>query len=59
MTPNGDEPPHISRRHSWWALYIRLSREDGDKTESLSISHQKMKLTEYAHHIPEITDYEL
>lgn len=29
------------------ALYIRLSREDGDKTESLSISNQRLLLTEY------------
>lgn len=58
MTPTTENQPHISRRHSWWALYIRLSREDGDKTESLSISHQKMKLTEYTHQMPEITDYE-
>lgn len=28
----------------WWALYIRLSREDGDKAESLSVAHQRMKL---------------
>lgn len=30
-----------------WALYIRLSHEDGDKAESLSVSNQKLKLTEY------------
>lgn len=36
-----------------WALYLRLSREDDDKEESVSISHQKMKLTEYMHtHFP-------
>ncbi len=29
------------------ALYIRLSREDGDKAESLSISNQRLMLTEY------------
>lgn len=46
-------------RTPWWALYIRLSREDGDQTESFSVSHQKMKLTEYVKKIPEITNYEL
>ena len=30
-----------------WALYIRLSHEDGDNAESLSVSNQKLKLTEY------------
>lgn len=29
------------------ALYIRLSHEDGDKTESLSISSQRLILSEY------------
>lgn len=29
------------------ALYIRLSREDGDKTESLSIGNQRMLLAEF------------
>ena len=28
----------------YWALYVRLSHDDGDKTESLSISNQKLKL---------------
>ena len=31
------------------ALYIRLSREDGDKTESLSVGNQRLLLTEYLH----------
>lgn len=29
------------------ALYIRLSREDGDKSESLSISNQRLQLMEF------------
>lgn len=29
------------------AMYIRLSREDGDKAESLSIANQRMLLTEF------------
>ncbi len=29
------------------ALYIRLSKEDGDKDESLSVAHQKLMLTEF------------
>lgn len=44
---------------AWWALYIRLSREDGDKLESLSVAHQKMKLTSYADSMTEITTYKL
>lgn len=43
----------------WWALYIRLSREDGDKSESFSVAHQKMKLTTYAKNNLQITNYEL
>lgn len=40
------------------ALYIRLSREDGDKTESLSVVNQRMKLENYIKKHPEISDYE-
>ena len=29
------------------ALYIRLSREDGDKAESLSVANQRMLLTKF------------
>jgi len=29
------------------ALYIRLSREDGDRAESLSVVNQRMMLTEF------------
>ena len=29
------------------ALYIRLSRDDGDKTESLSIANQRLLLKEF------------
>lgn len=35
------------------ALYIRLSREDGDKEESDSVSNQKKLLTEYIENHPE------
>lgn len=48
-----------SHSNPWWALYIRLSREDGDKAESLSVAHQKMKLIEYIQKIPDATDFEL
>lgn len=40
-----------------WAFYIRLSREDGDRAESLSVVHQKLKLSEYAKTHPELTPY--
>ena len=37
----------------YWALYIRLSREDGDRAESLSVINQKLKLTDYISHMSE------
>lgn len=37
------------------ALYIRLSREDGDKTESLSVANQRLKLQEYVKKLPELS----
>lgn len=40
------------------ALYMRLSREDGDKNESLSIVNQRMKLESYIKNYLEITHYE-
>ena len=42
-------------RKNRWAFYIRLSREDGDRAESLSVVHQKLKLSEYAKTHPELT----
>lgn len=44
---------------SHWALYIRLSREDGDKAESLSVEHQRMKLIDYAEKTLGTKEYEL
>lgn len=44
----------------WTAgLYIRLSREDGDKDESDSVSNQRMLLREYSAKLPdvEVADY--
>lgn len=37
------------------ALYIRLSREDGDKEESDSVVNQKALLTEYAENMEDVT----
>lgn len=37
------------------AIYLRLSREDGDKTESDSIHNQRELIKEYISHHPEIT----
>lgn len=37
-----EEVPRLST-----ALYIRLSKEDGDKAESLSVANQRMMLTEF------------
>lgn len=42
----------------YWAFYIRLSREDGDRAESLSVAHQKMKLADYAEKNLGTADYE-
>lgn len=41
------------------ALYIRLSREDGDKVESDSVANQKKFLVEYLEKQPDICFYEL
>lgn len=38
-------------------LYLRLSREDGDKTESLSITNQQLLLTEYAKKLSDISEW--
>lgn len=60
MRPSSKKELLPTKCHTpWWALYIRLSREDGDQTESLSVSHQKMKLIAYVKDMPEITNYEL
>lgn len=40
------------------ALYIRLSREDGDGGESLSVANQRALLTAYAASDPSIADWE-
>lgn len=39
------------------ALYLRLSRDDDDKTESLSIANQRLLLTEFVNKLKEISDY--
>ena len=50
------EQPPRSRTYRA-ALYIRLSREDGDKTESDSVVNQKRLLTNYADSQPDIASY--
>ena len=37
------------------AIYLRLSREDGDKAESDSIHNQRELIKEFLTHHPEIT----
>ncbi len=49
------EPDTGRRFHA--ALYIRLSREDGDGGESLSVANQRALLTAYAASDPLIGDY--
>lgn len=39
------------------ALYIRLSHEDGDRSESLSVSNQKQKLTDFINNMPDTPSY--
>lgn len=51
------EQPPRSRTYRA-ALYIRLSREDGDKTESDSVVNQKRLLTNFADSQPDIDSYE-
>ena len=41
------------------ALYIRLSREDGDREESDSVANQRALLTEYARSDETIESFEL
>lgn len=43
----------------YWALYIRLSHEDGDRSESLSVSNQKLKLISFIKHMPDKPPYKL
>ena len=45
----------VIKKH--WALYVRLSHEDGDKTESLSICNQKLKLLSFIKGMSEISNY--
>ena len=51
---------NLAGQKRWTAgLYIRLSREDGDKDESNSVSNQRMLLREYSVKLPdvEVADY--
>lgn len=41
------------------AAYIRLSREDDDKMESLSVGNQRLLLTEYVNQHPELCLYDV
>lgn len=40
------------------ALYIRLSREDGDKAESLSVANQRMQLLEFVNSHADLYPYD-
>ena len=40
------------------ACYIRLSREDGDKSESLSIANQRLQLTQFVTNSNDLTLYD-
>ncbi len=40
------------------ALYIRLSREDGDKAESLSVANQRMQLMEFVNSHADLYPYD-
>ncbi len=51
------EQPH--RKNIWQAaLYIRLSKEDGDKQESYSVTSQREILKEYLKQHPDIDFYD-
>ena len=49
---NSQKKTQQTRYHT--ALYLRLSREDGDKTESDSIANQRTLLEAYAADHPEL-----
>lgn len=51
-----EQPPRVKTYRA--ALYIRLSREDGDKAESDSVINQKRLLTHFADSQPDIESYE-
>lgn len=53
------EQPHRDSKSWKAALYIRLSKEDGDKQESYSVTSQREILTEYLkqHHDIEFVDF--
>lgn len=54
---NGHEKKEISQLNT--AIYIRLSREDGDKTESLSIGNQRLLLTDFINNHSELRLYDI
>lgn len=51
-----EQPPRVKTYRA--ALYIRLSREDGDKAESDSVINQKRLLTHFAQAQPDIESYQ-
>ena len=51
-----EQPPRVKTYKA--ALYIRLSKDDGDKTESDSVVNQKSLLTHFADAQPEIEAYQ-
>ena len=52
-----EQPPRVTRTYRA-ALYIRLSREDGDKAESDSVVNQKRLLRNFADAQPDIESYQ-
>ena len=54
------EQPPVPTKAKWQvALYIRLSREDGDKGESNSIKSQREILLEYVNSDPDLETYDI
>ena len=41
------------------ALYIRLSKEDGDKAESLSVGNQRLQLKEFINNHEDLCLYDI
>ena len=52
------QPEEFSEKEYKAGLYIRLSREDGDKIESESISSQKAILEKFASENPSVSLYD-
>lgn len=55
-----DNAAQLGKEKTWQAaLYVRISREDGDKEESDSIGNQKVLLQDFARFDPDLNVYDV